>query len=273
MKLIFLDADGTLFQSDGHIPASAKEEIVKLQKQGHKIILCTGRQKAEVYGPLLKIDYDGMITGAGAAVFVKDDLLFEEDFTAEEQARLMEYTQANRLPAIWESANELYGSEEAIALIEKLWQAQCAHLSPAQLELHGLHKIRSLLRTLPKQFRANKISLVDSPSLKEVAKDLPEFDVIPSTFDAFGPEAGEIALPRLTKATGMDVIAKHFNLPLSESIAVGDGWNDLPMFEKAGVSVAMGNGPAEVKEKADVVAPALDEDGLAWALKTLVNEH
>ena len=49
MQAVFLDADGTLFHHEGYIPNSAKRAIQKAQANGHKIILCTGRQLVEIY--------------------------------------------------------------------------------------------------------------------------------------------------------------------------------------------------------------------------------
>ena len=56
MKLIFLDADGTLFHHEGYIPDSAIKACIQAQKNGHKVILCTGRQRIEIFGPMLEIE-------------------------------------------------------------------------------------------------------------------------------------------------------------------------------------------------------------------------
>lgn len=57
MKLIFLDADGTLLHSDGHIPESTILACELAQKNGHKICLGTGRQVVEIIGDLKKINF------------------------------------------------------------------------------------------------------------------------------------------------------------------------------------------------------------------------
>lgn len=49
-------------------------------------------------------------------------------------------------------------------------------------------------------------------------------------------------------------------------MVVGDGGNDLPLFEKAAFKVAMGNANEKLKDAADVIAPSVNEDGLAWAI-------
>ena len=82
MKLIFLDADGTLFHHEGYIPNSAIDACIQAQKNGHKVILCTGRQRIEIFGDMLKIDYDAIIAGSGATIECDHEII--EENTAEE---------------------------------------------------------------------------------------------------------------------------------------------------------------------------------------------
>ncbi len=71
------------------------------------------------------------------------------------------------------------------------------------------------------------------------------------------------------KGTALQVVLNHLGLKPLQVVAIGDNLNDLPMFKLAGTSVAMGNGPEEVKRKATLVAPNNDEEGVAWALQAV----
>ena len=93
--------------------------------------------------------------------------------------------------------------------------------------------------------------------------------VIPATFAPLGKESGEITSFHINKATGMDSVIRYFNADIKDTIAIGDGFNDLPMFEKAHLSVAMGNAPQEIKDKADRITTSLDDDGVYNAFKEL----
>jgi hydroxymethylpyrimidine pyrophosphatase-like HAD family hydrolase len=55
-------------------------------------------------------------------------------------------------------------------------------------------------------------------------------------------------------------------------IAIGDGLNDLPMIEYAGLGVAMENAHALVRKRADFVTKSCDEDGVAYAIDKYINE-
>ena len=48
-KFIFLDGDGTLTDDEKHIPSFAAEAIRKARANGHRVYLCTGRSRAEIY--------------------------------------------------------------------------------------------------------------------------------------------------------------------------------------------------------------------------------
>ena len=81
----------------------------------------------------------------------------------------------------------------------------------------------------------------------------------PNFLDVIPPTGG--------KDRGLDAILEHFGIPLEESMAFGDGENDLSMLIHAGIGVAMGTASGEVKARADYAAPSVDEDGVARALE------
>ena len=64
------------------------------------------------------------------------------------------------------------------------------------------------------------------------------------------------------KATGIDEISNYYGIDISETMAVGDGGNDIAMLRHAGIGVAMGNASDEVKACADMVTETVDEDGI-----------
>ena len=74
---------------------------------------------------------------------------------------------------------------------------------------------------------------------------------------------------RADKGKGLALVLDRLVVDREKVAAIGDNPNDLPMFRVAGVSVAMGNAPAEVKRKATFVAPSNDDEGVAWALNAV----
>lgn len=71
----------------------------------------------------------------------------------------------------------------------------------------------------------------------------------------------------MSKAEGIDRMLARFGIGLDETMAFGDGGNDIPMLRHVGTSVAMGNAAPEVKQAADYVTTSVDDHGIARALR------
>lgn len=70
-----------------------------------------------------------------------------------------------------------------------------------------------------------------------------------------------------SKSKGIDHVLEYYGIALKDTMAFGDGGNDIPMLGHAGIGVAMGNASDEVKAAADYVTTSVDEDGIMNALK------
>lgn len=76
--------------------------------------------------------------------------------------------------------------------------------------------------------------------------------------------------PGIDKGTGLQVVLDRLGVDPAHVLAIGDNPNDLPMFARARIRVAMGNATANVKAQATVVAPTNDAEGVAWAIRRFV---
>ncbi len=75
---------------------------------------------------------------------------------------------------------------------------------------------------------------------------------------------------RADKGAAIRAAAAHLGVPLAEVMAIGDAHNDLPMLAAVGTAVVMGQADPELVTAAHLVAPTIDEDGVATALDALV---
>ena len=106
--------------------------------------------------------------------------------------------------------------------------------------------------------------------MAKVHADLePYFDTVAISLEGMGEYAGEIGINGINKATGMERYLNAVGIVREDSIAVGDGPNDLQMMEYAGIGIAMGNAREEVKERADMVTSSINNDGIYRAFETL----
>ena len=81
----------------------------------------------------------------------------------------------------------------------------------------------------------------------------------------------ELASPKVSKGTGMAFVAELLGFESARAVAFGDGENDLELLEWAGYAVAVENGDARLKERADWVVPGPDEEGVAQVIEAILD--
>ena len=84
-----------------------------------------------------------------------------------------------------------------------------------------------------------------------------------------GPDGNSLGIypHNANKGTALDLVMERLGVSPDEVMAIGDDLNDLSMFSRARIKVAMKNGRSELKKEATVVAPSNEDEGVAWALK------
>ena len=80
----------------------------------------------------------------------------------------------------------------------------------------------------------------------------------------------DITHPLANKGVALSEIAKLLGIPLAEIAVIGDGGNDVAMFERSGLSIAMGNASPQVQQKADFVTDSNRDDGFAKAIEQFI---
>ena len=80
----------------------------------------------------------------------------------------------------------------------------------------------------------------------------------------------DITHPLANKGVALSEIAKLLGIPLAEVAVIGDGGNDVAMFERSGLSIAMGNASPQVQRAADFVTDSNGEDGFANAIERFI---
>ena len=110
-KIIFLDVDGTLVDYKGRIPESAAAAVRLARQQGHKVYICTGRSRAEVYSEIWDIGLDGMIGGNGNYVEDSGQVLMHRSLSAGECRRIVDWLHERGLEFYLECNAGLFGSE------------------------------------------------------------------------------------------------------------------------------------------------------------------
>ena len=250
MKAIFFDVDGTLVSFQTHtVPASTLEALHALRRRGIKLFLATGRHRAMLRKVAPLFPFDGAVTLSGQYCYAGDRVLYSSPMPPEAVEELVSAAGDQTFSCIFLEGEDIYVNC-VNALTEQFISDLYIDMPPVRPARYALG--RTFYQAVTFLDRAHESLLLDrAPHLKTTRWHPNFLDVIP-------PAGG--------KDKGMDAILAHYGIPLQESMAFGDGENDLSMLRHAGVGVAMGSASEDVKAGADYVTGTVDEDGIVQAL-------
>ncbi len=251
IKAIFFDIDGTLVSFKTHkIPNSTIKALHLLKEKGIKLFIATARGK-DGLDILNQFDFDGYITLNGQYCYDKDGtMLYEDNLCKEDLKNLIEYIEENDIPCGFTEEETKYYNKR-------------------NHEVDELHKITKNDAHLPGDYHqalVNKIYqvqvFVNELQQVELMKKMPN-----STAARWYPTFCDISPLGGSKKNGIIEVCKYYNIDVEETMAFGDGGNDIPMLLHVGISVGMGNANEEVKNIVDYVTSDVDSDGIYNALK------
>ena len=268
MKVIFFDIDGTLSNFEGVVPESAIQGIKKTQKAGNITALCSGRSESQIDADILAVGFDAIVSAAGAHVSVNGQTIYESVIPPDKYESCLSLIQKD-MPDLCVQTNEaVYVREDGYdKLVE--FTAGFAQDDRDPDEVVGNLK---RLPTLSGVANVQKMFYHRAPiTVEEVNRRIGDYFMVTElSFGKPDPYCGEITVRGVEKSTGMDELMRYYGLSREDSVAFGDGPNDVDMMEYARIAVAMGNGRDEIKALADFVTADVDDDGIYKGLEHLV---
>jgi len=265
-KVIFIDVDGTLLNYENKLPASARDAIRKARANGHKVYICTGRSEAEVYPEIWEIGLDGMIGGNGAYVKDGDTVVLHQMYTPEQCRHVVDWLHERGCEFYLECNSGLYASENFEEKGNPTIKEYAQRKGKEDADQATVRTIFPDMIFGADLYRddVNKISFILN-SYQDHLDSIEEFpDLKPGTWGGKGEIAlfGDLGVKDIDKGYAIDVLLKHLGKDIKDTFAFGDAKVDIPMLEKCAVGVAMGSGGDEIKEMADYVTDAVDDDGM-----------
>lgn len=261
-KMIAVDMDGTLLNSQGSITEKTVSSIRQAVEKGAIFTISTGRpiQGVERFNKILNLDAP-FITYNGAMIVKgkSKEILYERGLTAEDARSILHCAKRfNPTVMIW-SNNKLYASE----------------LNDRTFQYKKLSDVEPILIENEDEIIRNGITKIlwydDAENIAGYLDSLGDYLGDGINYHTSQPYFLEFVDKRVSKAAAMETLGQYYGINTAEMIAVGDGLNDLPMIEYAGLGVAMGNAHPLVKEKADYITLSNDDDGVAHVLDKYIN--
>ncbi|MBQ9412035.1 MAG: HAD hydrolase family protein [Oscillospiraceae bacterium] len=268
-KLLFLDIDGTLTVPGTNVPPdSALRAIRAARAAGHKVFLCTGRNRG-MLSPLLQYGFDGYVGSSGGYVVCGEKVLYDCPMTEDRRRLAMDLFRENGVFRTVEGLEHSWcdeglstfmgsvgGGNSELERWRRALEAALGILPMAQYDGSPIYKIIFMCE--------NEGQL--APARAALEED---FQFVIQDAPAPGCVNGELVNRRFDKGGGVRRVAEALGADIADTVGFGDSMNDLEMIQTVGYSVCMENGSPALKAASNMVCPAVEQDGLARAFRDL----
>lgn len=264
-KLIAVDVDGTLVNSDGIITPRTRDALIAATRAGHEVMIVSGRptyglrKQAEA---LLFDELGGILSaynGGQLYDFKNMEVLANHPMDYDLAMEILEFSKSLDLEVMVPHGEYIYTDD-----VDNFYSIRESGM--LDMEIRVIKDIRDRLDFVP-----NKLLFAqDSEKIDPESEKL---------FGKFGDKTVQVKSARffhevmplgLSKGSSILEACKIFGIDKKDVIVFGDEMNDVSMFEVAGTGVAMGNAVDTIKSMADFVTKTNNEDGIAYYLENFL---
>ncbi len=279
IRMIGLDLDGTLFDSQKRLTEYTKQVLEKAIAKGIMVVPATGRPRIGLPKSLLEISgirYAIVANGSAIYDLKEDRSIYQNCMDREDAAELMRCTRHLEHTVQGAFLGE-WGYMEAVDSV-RLGQLPLVEEMKAYLRTsrHVVESLPELIRN--SEDAPQKLVLMFLQDENGNPADQTEAEELVAQYEKFAFMSGgvgniEIIDRHAGKGTALLELGNLLGISREEIMAIGDSENDLDMICKAGLGVAMVNGEDIIKKNADAITASNDEDGCAKAIeKYAVND-
>jgi Cof subfamily protein (haloacid dehalogenase superfamily) len=262
--LIGLDIDGTLVHDDGYLSPEVVKEVKRVKDLGHEVIIATGRAAANAVPVVKDLGFEqGYVVSSNGAVTVQLDTDHPKGFQmtdvvtfdpAEVLTQLIEH-----LPEAHFAVEDVDGSYRFHRPFPTYALGDQNFETPLEQLMH--HPVSRVVVLSPQHDVDEFLGLISKIGLASVSY-------------AIGYTAWlDISPKGVSKASALEVQRQRLGIANHQVLVMGDGRNDIEMFEWAkasgGLAFAMGQAPEEVQLAATNLTSSVTDDGVARVLAAL----
>lgn len=263
-KAVFTDMDGTLLTEQHTVSHITHKKINELISKGILVIPISARPlhgMLHITENVFPLDIP-VVSLNGSYIWHKGDIIYQVDVSLPEAEAVNNLAAKHPVSAMYYSQMQWYAIDntDAVKKEQKITPVPVT-VQPFDRTVH----IWNENKTGP-----NKILIAGDPSLiLQVEQEL--LQQFGNTLNIYKsqPKYVEVMNQAASKTSAMQFIMEMYGLKKEEVIAIGDNYNDKGMIEFAGLGIAMGNAPDEIKAVADMVTDTNRQDGVARALEKI----
>lgn len=261
ISLVLADVDGTLVTPEKALTARATAAVHALHAAGIKFAITSGRPPrgmAMLIGPLA---LQTPVAGFNGGIFVNPDMTIVEEHTlaADVAACTVETILRHKMDA-W-----VYSGED--------WFVRDIEAPHVAREQHTVQFAPTVIRTLDDVpgTAAKIVGVSDDPGLMvRCERDIQQALGARASATRSQPYYLDVTHPDANKGTVVTTLSKMLSIPMHEIATIGDMRNDVLMFAKSGLRIAMGNASEEVQAQADLVTDTNEGEGFATAMERFI---
>ena len=256
IKLVATDIDGTLVKWDTRVSDGVKNCVKKLQENGVKVVLVTGRMHCATKHLRDELGLNSPVVSYQGGLIKDSDgkTLYQENLDSDYAKDIINWAHKNDVHLNLYIDDKLY-VEKDDDCVKRYTDGKFVPYTVCPFESLKIENV-------------NKILAIDYGNaervtgwVNELQAKFPELYIVKST-----PFFCEIGSPMAKKSLGVEFLAKHWNLSQDEILTIGDQNNDIELLKAGGVKVAMGNATPELKECANFITDSVENDGFVKAI-------
>ena len=274
IRIIALDLDGTLLDSDKNLSEANRAALAAVAAKGILVVPTTGRffgMMPPAVRDLPFVRYAITVNGAQVYDRETDTAIVREELPLEQALAIMRYLDG--FDVIYDCYQDDWGY-----VSRSMYERAGDYISDRGI-LELFYRSRTPVEDLKAYLRARGGSVQKAQMhFRDLRAKKKELEELPALFPEVAvsssvPSNIEINILRANKGEALCSLCAALGIPPEETLAFGDGTNDLSMIRAAGCGVAMGNADFAVKAAADAVCDDNEHDGLAKYLEKLLEEE
>lgn len=266
-KLIAIDMDGTLLNSDNEVSERTRKAIVRAGEKGVYIILATGRLLASAIKYSYKMDLKTPIISSNGAIVIdgNKNIIYEKSIHKNTVETITKLADIHNLYYHFYTKDSLYSNQYDEDII-KFYNPKGIDKDD-KIKFNLYNDIREVVDN---NIEVYKFIFIDNDTkklykLREELKSIENVNVCSSWSNNV-----EVMQREVSKGNSLKYLCERLNVSREDVIAIGDNENDLSMIDFAGLGVSMGNGAEKIKSIADIITSTNNEDGVAKIIEKYI---
>lgn len=271
-KLVAIDMDGTLLNSNKEVSERTKIAIGKARVKGINIVIATGRVLKSALQYDLGLEAANPIIACNGAIILneKKEIIYKKPLDKNIIESILDLAKQNNIYYHFYDEYCLYANS-LVEEVVKWYNTPTSKLNGTELKINIFEEKYEILNNY--DLNVLKFIFIDDNlnKLFKVRNELEQMGAlsISSSWD----NNIEVMNKGVSKGESLKYLCNQLNIDQSQVIAIGDNENDLTMLEFAGLGVAMGNSKGNIKSLSDYTTSTNDEDGVAKVIEKFILEN